>query len=596
MDDSDPFERYFRPRRGGRSAGDDDPAGAKDAKDGTGAGDAAGAKDGSDAASGDDDVDGVAIDGERAQRVPVRGSVRGSRRRHAASGAAASSGGGAGPFGAMGHLGPRRARDARRKRRMLTVSAAMSGIVLATSGVAWAFQGYVTDNIKKVDPFQGLGGRPDTGPKGAMNVLIAGVDRREGLSREQISRLHLGRDDGARSDTMMLVHLSANHDKVTIVNLPRDSLVTIPAHRSNGSEGARGAQVPDRQGKLTWSYQFGGPTLTVKTVERATGVRVDHYVEVNFLGFVKMVDALGGVTICTEQPINDKKSGLRLPAGKNHLDGIKGLAFARARYSLTGGSDLPRIGRQQQFMAAMMQQALSTSTLTDPVKFTKFLNASLKSVRVDPGLAKNVNALARQLRGLSTDSVVFADLPLANSSYVTSVNGSPPQSTVLWDGRAAGVLFRQIKKDQPIIKPAAPTATPTAAAGGGSRPTVPPSKITVSVLNGVGTPGVARKAAGQLRAAGFRTVVVPGTAKTTGRKATLIQYGSARADSAKTLAAAIPGARLKRSASLGNTIQVIVGSSWKSVKKVNVAGAGRSGQPGGGPAIQAKTATQKICK
>jgi LCP family protein required for cell wall assembly len=556
VDDSDPFERYFRPRHGSSPADEAD-----------------------DTAAGDDEVDevdGVVIDGVRAPRVQVgRHSSREPR----------------------GGRDPRSSRDLRRRRRMLIVSAAMSGIVLATSGVAWAFQGYVTDNIKKVDPFQGLGARPDNGPKGAMNILIAGVDRRQGLTREQIYRLHLGRDEGARSDTMMLVHLSADHDKVTIVNLPRDSLVTIPAHRSNGSEGARGAQIPERQGKLTWSYQFGGPSLTVKTIERATGIRVDHYIEVNFLGFVKMVDTLGGVTICTEQPINDKKSGLKLPAGKNHLDGIKGLAFARARYSLTGGSDLPRIGRQQQFMAAMMQQALSTSTLTDPIKFTKFLTASLKSVRVDPGLAKHANALARQLRGLTTDSVVFADVPLANANYVASVSGSPPQSTVLWDGRAAGTLFHQIKKDQPVIKPPSPAPTPTAtssAPAGAQRPTVPPNKITVRVLNGVGTPGLARKAAGQLRAAGFGTVVVPGTAKTTGRKTTVIQYGPARADSAKTLAAAIPGARLKRSTSIGDTIQVIVGSSWKGAKKVKVATPPTAtGQQGG---IQARTATQKICK
>jgi LCP family protein required for cell wall assembly len=577
VDDSDPFERYFRPRHGGRSTGDD-PAGAKDR-----------GNDPDDAAAGDEDVDedvdGVAVDGARAQRVTV-----GRRRRHAAPGS----------------LGPRSAGDIRRKRRTLTVSAVMSGVVLATSGVAWAFQGYVTDNIKKVDPFQGLGNRPDTGPKGAMNILIVGVDRREGLSREQIARMHLGRDEGARSDTMMLLHLSAQHDKVTIVNLPRDSLVTIPAHHSNGSEGARGARIPDRQGKLTWSYQFGGPSLTVKTIERATGVRVDHYVEVNFLGFVKMVDTLGGVTICTEQPINDTKSGLRLPAGKNHLDGIKGLAFARARYGLTGGSDLPRIGRQQQFMAAMMQQALSTSTLADPIKSTRFLNASLKSVRVDPGLAKDANALARQLRGLTTDSVVFADVPLANDNHVASISGSPPQSTVLWDGRAARTLFHQIKKDQPVIKPPSPAPSATGTPPGGEQQgqplTVPPSKITVRVLNGVGTPGLARKAAGQLRAAGFGAVVVPGTAKTTGRTATVIQYGPARADSAKTLAAAVPGARLKRSASLGNTIQVIVGSSWKGAKKVRVAapaaGAGQGGQGGddGKGGIQASTATQKICK
>ncbi|HEY7483455.1 MAG TPA: LCP family protein [Streptosporangiaceae bacterium] len=551
MDDSDSFERYFRPRRAGQSA-----------DDGDGPGDEAE----------DDAVDGISIDEERAPHVAVPRSRGGKRAKPAETA-----------------LGPRGARDARRQRRTLIVSAALSGMILATSGVAWAFQGYVTGNINKVDPFSGLGGRPNSGPKSAMNILIAGVDRREGLSPDQINRLHLGRDQGARSDTMMLVHLSSNHDKVTIVNLPRDSLVTIPAHKSNGSEGPRAAAIPDRQGKLTWSYQFGGPSLTVKTVERATGVRIDHYVEVNFLGFVKMVDALGGVTVCTEQPINDPKSGLRLPAGKNHLDGLKGLAYSRARYTLTGGSDLGRIGRQQQFMAAMMQQALSTSTLTDPVKFTRFLNATLKTIRVDPGLAKNVNALARQMSGLTTDSVAFADVPLANPNYVASINGSALQSTVLWDGRAAAALFGQIRKDQPVIKPApAPTAT-------ASKPalTVPPSQINVRVVNGVGTPGIARKAAGQLRAAGFVPVVVPGTAKKIGLKSTVIQYGLGRGDSARTLAAAIPGAKLKVLPALGNKIQVIVGSSWTGVRKVKVAASpGQSGSQG----VQVKTATQQICR
>src|SRR5690606_14307456 len=130
-----------------------------------------------------------------------------------------------------------------------------------------------------------------------------------------------------------------------------------------------------------------------------------HYVEVNFYGFVKMVDALGGVDVCPEQPIGDVKSGLKLPAGKSHLDGMQALAFARARYTLTGGSDLGRIDRQQQFMASMLKQALSTRTLGDPAKSTRFLNAALKSLRVDPELADDLPELADQLKGLSTDKV-----------------------------------------------------------------------------------------------------------------------------------------------------------------------------------------------
>jgi LCP family protein required for cell wall assembly len=549
MDDSDPFERYFRPRQGGQAAAEDDA------------------------------FDGISIDDTRAPRVAVSRGKHGGRRHGA--------GDSDGPDRPARSAG---SRNIHRQRRMLFVAAAMSGVVLASSGGAWAFQGYVTESIKKVDPFADLGGRPDSGPKGAMNILIAGVDRREGLSRQQIDRLHLGRDAGARSDTMMLLHVSANHDKVTIVNLPRDSLVTIPAHKSNGSESGRNSTVADRPGKLSWSYQFGGPALAVKTIERATGVRINHYVEVNFLGFVKMVDALGGVTVCTEQPINDRRSGLQLPAGKNHVDGLKGLAFARARYSLTGGSDLSRIGRQQQFMAAMMQQALSTSTLTDPVKFTNFLEAMLKTVRVDPDLAKNVNALAKQMRRLTTDSVVFADVPLANSNRVTSLSGTP-QSTVQWDGRGASTLFSQIKKDQPVIKPKAPAASKPPAGPARPKLTVPPGQITVGVLNGVGTPGVARKATGQLRQAGFASQVIPGTAKKIGVRTTIIQYGPGREDSARTLAAAIPGAKLKALPALGSRVQVIVGSNWSKVRQVKVA-APRAADKG----IRAGTATQKICK
>jgi hypothetical protein len=235
--------------------------------------------------------------------------------------------------------------------------------------------------------------------------------------------------------------------------------------------------------------------------------------------------------------------------------------------------------------------------LTDPVKFTRFLNASLKTVRADPDLAKNITALARQMKGLTTDSMVFADVPLADPDYVTSLAGSPPQSTVLWDGRAAAALFGQIKKDHPVIQPAPARApAPAAPRPKPSEPplTVPPGQINVQVLNGVGTPGLARRAAGQLSRAGFAPVVVPGTAERLGRRTTVIQYGPSRADSARTLAAAIPGARLKRVPALASRIQVIVGSSWSRVTKVRVGPPAGAGQGGG--EIQARTASQKICR
>jgi len=544
--DSDPFERYFRPRPNGRqSPADPEPDEGR--------------------------PEGVIIDDTRSPRVEV-GS---SRRRGAA----------------------RSAMNARRQRRFLMVTATMSAFVLLTSGGAWAFQGFMLGQIEKIDPFDGLGNRPDAGPKGAMNILVTGVDRRDGMKPDQIRRLRLGRFEGERSDTMMLVHLSTDHDKVSVVSLPRDSLVTIPAHRSNGSEGAKGTPIPSRQGKLNWAYTYGGSTLTIETIEQTTGIRIDHYVEVNFLGFIKVVDALGGVRLCTEQPIDDAKSGLRMPAGPSHVNGEKALAYARARYTLTGGSDLGRIDRQQQFMSALMSQALSTSTLTDPVKATKFVTAMLKSIRVDKGLADDAQALLRQMKGLSTDSVTFTSVPLADANYMTPINGSPPQSTVRWDQQAARDLFHKLKRDEPLIRPAAPASPTPSPTKSGKQLTVRPADIQVRVLNGVGTRGVARGAADDLRGAGFNPIVVPGVAKEIGQERTVIQYGGGRADSAETLAAAIPGARVKRVPSLGDRIQVIVGSDWDGAKKVKVAGpAGDAGTDAEAKGLQPRTATQNLCK
>ncbi|WP_067454130.1 LCP family protein [Actinomadura macra] len=543
--DADPLEHYFRPRPSGGA-----PEGA--APDG--------------------DIEGVTIEGMPAPRVPVEGP-RGPRR--------------PGPG-----LSPRAAISARRQRRFLMVTGTMSAFVLLTSGGAWAFQNYVTGAIDKVS-VGGLGKGKDA-PKGAMTILVAGVDRREGLTREQQRAARLGHEPGERSDTMLLLHVSRDHDRVSIVNLPRDSYVTIPSHKSNGSEGAKGAHVPSRPGKLTWAYQFGGPDLTVDTIKRATGVSIDHYVEVNFYGFVNMVDALGGVDVCTEQPIDDVKSGLRLPAGKSHVDGLKALGFARARYTLTGGSDLGRIDRQQQFMASMMKQALSSRTLSDPVKSAKFLKAALNSLRVDPKLAKDLPKLTNQMKDLSTDSLTFAKVPLANPDFNTVLWNAPgPQSTVQWDLHRANDLFTRIRRDQPLVKETPkPSASPTKKPA--NELTVAPDEIQVRVLNAIGTRGLATRAGGELDKAGFHASVVPGVARR-GLQTTQIQYGPGREDSARTLAAAIPGARLKEVRSLGPRVQVMVGANWDGAKKVKVAGAAPTASPAGGPALETGTATQKLC-
>lgn len=544
--DSDPIERYFRPRP-------ESPTGPEEGTVPERPG------------------EGVTVDGVPAPRVTVEAAGGGPRR----------------PRRSMSH---RSAAGARRQRRFLMTVGAMSALVLVTSGGAWGFQNYVTGALDKVR----VGGLGDGGgPKGAMTILVAGVDRRDGLTPEQQKGARLGRAEGERSDTMMLVHISRDHDRISVVSLPRDSLVIIPAHRSNGSEGPKGTPIPARYGKLTWAYQYGGPDLTVATVKRATGVPIDHYIEVNFYGFVNMVDAIGGVDVCVEKAVYDKKSGLKLPAGTTHVNGLQALAFARARYSIGNGSDLGRIERQQQFMASLLKQALNTKTLSDPVKSTRFLNAALKTLRVDEKLAKNLPALADQMKDLSTDNVTFVKIPLKSENYMTPINGSAPQSTVLWDREKAEEVFAKIRRDQPFDPPSPKPASPSPTVDPDA-PTVQPRDINVVVRNGVGTPGLAARAAGDLRRVGFGTSVPPGVART-GLRTTQIHYGSANVDAAKTLAAAIPGARLKKVPSLGDTIQVIVGSDWKGAKKVKIASLpGAPSDEDTGP--QVSTASQKLCK
>jgi LCP family protein required for cell wall assembly len=528
--ESDPQERYFRPRPG--APGDEDEA---------------------------DRPDGVAVGDAEATHVRIE---RPPRRTYT--------------------------HGARRHRRGIVATGAMSAFVLLFSGGGWVFQDYVLGSVERVNAFDGLKNRPGSGPEGSMNILLAGVDRREGLSTQQINQLHLGKVGGQRSDTMMLVHISSKHDKVTVVSLPRDSLVTIPGHRSNGSEGARGADVGERQGKLNWAYMYGGAPLTVQTVERATGVHVDHYIEVNFLGFLKVVNALGGVTVCTPVAVNDPKSGLRLPAGKSNVDGPTALAYSRARYTLTGGSDLGRIDRQQQFMSAVVHKALS-----EPAKFPAFLSAALDAIRADKNLSKKtLTALAMQMKGMSTDSIAFATVPLSNPDYLVSIGGQQ-QSTVLWDQKAGDQLFQEIEDDKPIVQPAAPRPSASATAKPGGL-TVPPSEIDVRVVNGVGTLGLAAKAAHDLHKVGFGTTVVPGARH--GVTTTVIQYGPGREDSAKTLKAAIPGAKLKAVSSLGSRLQVLVGTSWPTPKEVKVAATPSASPTGAGHQISAKTATQNLCK
>jgi anionic cell wall polymer biosynthesis LytR-Cps2A-Psr (LCP) family protein len=201
----------------------------------------------------------------------------------------------------------------------------------------------------------------------------------------------------------------------------------------------------------------------VQTVAAATGLTINDYIEVNFLGFVKVIDALGGVNICLPFAVNDAYSGLNLTAGVHHVDGITALEYARDRHSFAA-SDLARIDDQQQLMATILSKAASTGTLSDPFKLRQVISSVTSAIQVDQGF--NLVSLASQLSGLRPQNVAFTTVPLGNLSYQTPTG----ESAVLWDSAAASQLFGQIRADQ---RPAAVAPPPRPKAGHHTRSGAP---------------------------------------------------------------------------------------------------------------------------
>ena len=312
-------------------------------------------------------------------------------------------------------------RQARLQRTLVVITSIASALVLLVAGAGWLLASYVSGQLTRLDA--GTSGTPTSGP---LNILLAGVDIRSGLTRRQQVLLHVGHAVSHNSDTLIVAHVSADHRQIEVVSLPRDSWVRIPG---------------DGMNKINAAIGLGGPRLMVRTVEQATGLTINDFVEVNFLGFVKVVDALGGVNICLPYAVDDGYSGLRLSAGRHHVGGITALQFARDRHSFAL-SDLARISDQQQLIASILTEAVSSGTLTDPVKFARFLAAANSAIRVDRKL--NVVSLANQLRYVRPSAVTFVTVPLASINYRTPTG----ESAVLWDRRAAAALFARIRSDQ----------------------------------------------------------------------------------------------------------------------------------------------------
>jgi LCP family protein required for cell wall assembly len=438
-------------------------------------------------------------------------------------------------------------RPPRRWARVLSWAAVVTSFaVLAASGAGYVLIRYYDGNIGRLSLHIG-GDRPGRVKGKALNFLLVGSDSREGLSKEELKRSATEFTPGRRSDTVILVHLSGDRKHVTLVSFPRDSYVEIPAH---GTE-------PKHFGKINTAFSAGGPALTIQTVEHLTGVRIDHYIEVNFAGFQRLVDAVDGVDVCLPKPARDSFSGIDLPAGRSHIKGAQALAFVRQRHGLPRG-DLDRIARQQQFLGALLRRSTSLRVLANPFKLKGFLDVATKALQVDDKLGfSDMKSLALAMKGLDPQRVAFVTAPVDRLAMRNR------QSVVLLDEVAGPPLYQAIAKDQPLTKPPAPLPT---------KLTVAPGSIRVTVLNGTGIARRAAHAADDLRTVGFR---VAGTGNADGGTydRTTVRYAPGSEAAAATLAASLGGARTELVQSVP-TLTVVVGTDYKTPVVVKVSGTG----------------------
>ncbi|MGA5205396.1 LCP family protein [Streptomyces variegatus] len=330
----------------------------------------------------------------------------------------------------------------RHRRRWARITAfGVTALLVAAGGIGWAVYAKLSGNIT---PDEAAAAelaryekeRPTSLVKDARNILLIGSDSREGSDNARY-----GRDSGTeRSDTTILLHLSAGRDSATAVSLPRDLMVDLP-----GCRRPDGSRSSPRFAAFNQAFQLGGSACTIRTVEKLTDIRVDHHVVVDFHGFKAMVDAVDGVEVCLREPIDDRAAKLRLPAGRVTLDGEEALGYVRARKTLGDGSDTERMERQQRFLGALVNEVRSNDVLLNPAKLYPVLDAATSSLTTDPELAslRGLYELVRGLRDIPMEQVQFLTVP--RESYAYDANRDQLVEP------AAERLFERLRTDTPVV-------------------------------------------------------------------------------------------------------------------------------------------------
>jgi LCP family protein required for cell wall assembly len=339
--------------------------------------------------------------------------------------------------------------DARRPRYWMRWAAlGLSLVLLAAAGAGWWFYrkldaNITTDTTAATELRMYEKERPTPAVTGAQNILLLGSDTRAGEGNSKYGRDENG-GGSQRSDTTILLHIAADRKSATAMSIPRDLVVTIPScGKGDGGDGD-GDRTKERVAQFNWAFQFGGAACTIRTVEKFTGIRIDHHMVIDFRGFKDMVNAVDGVEVCLTEPIDDKDARLKLPAGPQTLHGEEALGFVRARKTLGNGSDTARMERQQQFLGALVKKVQSNGVLLNPTRLYPVLEAATKSITTDPGLdsLRDLYDLTRSIRSIPTEKVQFLTVPRQPHS------ADPNRDELVQP--EAGQLFESLREDEPV--------------------------------------------------------------------------------------------------------------------------------------------------
>lgn len=407
----------------------------------------------------------------------------------------------------------------------------------------------------------------------AENILLLGSDTRSGANGDASNSDSSTSDGVANSDTLMVAHISADRQHVTVLSIPRDTWIDAPTCKQWDANTGQlsDADYPVSRGDqwhVNWAYSVGGPQCTVRAVQDLTGLQIDRVIGIDFSGFKNMVDALGGITVDVCGPIVDRELQTVVAAGGvQTIGGEQALSLVRARNVIGDtDSDLARIRRQQIVLSSILQQVTSAGTLFNPSKLDAFLQAFVQNTFTDNVTIDDLGVLAQSFGTLDPSRVTFFTLPTTPS---TSDDGALDV-----DQSKAPAIFDALINDRPLPGEPAASETPTtpgestaatSASGeaSGTGVTVDPATVKLTIVNATGQSGVATSAMNELNGYGFAVTVNDlQLADETAQAAATVEYAPENLDAALTVAAAVPGATLVPTDQLGSKVRLVLGESF----------------------------------